>query len=107
MENVFKFLNEYPLLKIAIIIAILAVIFKIVLEVLKVAKLINLEDRNIYDALYSILFKKSYLIRKARKAIKHGNFYDAGKIYEEIGDYKRAISAYEEGERFNEMGELY
>ncbi len=102
-----KFLNEYPLLKIVAIIAVLAVIFKIVLEVLKVAKLINLEDKSIYDALYSILFKKSYLVRKARKAIKQGNFYDAGKIYEEIGDYKRALSAYEDGERFNEMAELY
>lgn len=107
MENITKFLNDYPALKIIAIIAVIAVILKIVLEVLKVAKLINLEDKSIFDALYSVLFKKSYLVRKARKAIKHGNYYDAGKIFEEVGDYKRAISAYEEGERFNEMGELY
>lgn len=107
MENIANFLSDYPVLKIIAIVAFVALLLKVVLEVLKVAKLINLEDKNIFDALSSILFKKSYLIRKARKAIKHGNYYDAGKIFEEVGDYKRAISTYEEGERFNEMGELY
>jgi tetratricopeptide (TPR) repeat protein len=107
MENITNFLNEYPVLRIFAYIAVVAVVLKIVLEVLKVAKLINLEDKSIVDALYSILFKKSYLVRKAKKEIQHGNFYEAGKIFEEIGDYKRAINVYEEGERFNEMGELF
>ena len=107
MEEVTKILNDYPLLKIIIIVAIILVVLKIVLEVLKVAKLINLEDKTLFDALYSILFKKSYLIRRAKKAVQHGNHYDAGKIFEEIGDYKRALNIYEEGEQYNEMGELY
>ena len=107
MEEITKVFNDYPVLKIVAIIAAIAIFLKIVLEVLKVAKLINLEDKSLVDALYSILLKKSYLTREAKKAVKHGNYFDAGKRYEEIGDYKRALSAYEEGERFNEMGELY
>ena len=107
MEEITKILNDYPLLKIVVIVAIIVVVLKIVLEVLKVAKLVNLEDKSLFDALHSILLKKSYLVRKAKKAIKHGNLYDAGKIFEEIGDYKRALNAYEEGEQYNEMGELY
>jgi len=107
MEEITKFFNDYPAVKIIAIIAAIAIFLKIVLEVLKVAKLINLEDKNLFDALYSILLKKSYVAREAKKSIKHGNYFDAGKRFEEIGDYKRALNAYEEGEQYNEMGELY
>jgi tetratricopeptide (TPR) repeat protein len=107
MDNILKFLNDYPLLKIAVIAAGVLILAKIILEVLKVAKLVNLEDKNLVDALYSIMFKKSYLLRKAKKYIRHGNHFEAGKIYEEIGDYKYALNAYEEGELWDTLGELY
>ncbi len=102
-----KIFNDYPFLKVVVIVAAIIVILKLIVEGLKIAKLINLEDKSLWDALYSILFKKSYLIRKAKKALQTGNYYDAGKIYEEVGDFKKALSTYEAGERFNEMGELY
>lgn len=106
MEEITKILNDYPVLKIALIALIALVVLKLALELLKVAKVINLEDKGLLDAVHSILFKKSYLVRRAKKAIKRGNYFEAGKIYEETGDYKKALSTYEEGEQFNEMGVL-
>lgn len=102
-----KFLDDNPAARIVIYILIAIVVLKFVLEILKVAKVINLEDKTLFEALYSILFKKSYFVRRAKKSIKQGNFYDAGKTFEEIGDYKRALTAYETGEQYNEMGQLY
>lgn len=107
MSDILKLLNEQPAIKYAIYIIAVLIIFKFVVELLKVAKVINLEDKNLFEALHSVLFKKSYLLRKARLATKTGNYYDAGKIFEETGDYRRALNAYEEGEQYNEMGELY
>jgi serine/threonine protein kinase len=93
--------------KIAVIIAIVIIVLKLVFELLKVAKVINLEDKNLLDAVHSILFKRTYLLKNAKKALKQGNYFDAGKIYEEAGEYKLALNVYEEGEQFNLMGELY
>ena len=107
MKEVLKFLNDNPVVKYVVIILIAIVVLKFFIEILKVAKVINLEDKNLFDALYSVAFKRSYFVRRAKKALNQANFYDAGKIFEEIGDYKRALSAYEEGEQYNEMGELY
>ena len=103
----FKFINDNPAIKYALIILAAIIVLKFVIEILKVAKLINLEDKNLFEALYSVAFKRSYFIRRAKKALNQANFYDAGKIFEEVGDYKRALNAYEEGEQYNEMGELY
>jgi len=49
----------------------------------------------------------SKLIKQAKKALKEGDYYSAGKRYEEIGDYTGALRAYELGEYYNEMGDLY
>ncbi|MCI0470245.1 MAG: protein kinase [Candidatus Aminicenantes bacterium] len=106
MKEVLDFIDN-PAIKAVIFIVIGIIILKIILEVLKIAKVINLEDRTLFDALYSMIFKKSYLLRKAKNSVKVGNFYEAGKIYEEIGDYKKALAAYEEGGQFIEMGQLY
>ncbi|MCP4154994.1 MAG: protein kinase [bacterium] len=100
-------MDANPFAKIGLVVIILVLILKLVVELLKVAKIINVEDKSLFEALYSILFKKSYYIKKGKKALKHGNFFEAGKTFEEIGEYKRAIAAYESGEQYNEMGELY
>ena len=102
MENIIKFLNDYPALKIVVIIAALFILIKIILEILKVAKVINLEDKNLFDALYSIMFKRSYLIRKAKKALRQGNHFEGGKIFEEIGDYKYAAREMEDSDWFRQ-----
>ncbi len=107
MDTIFQFLNEYPVLKIAAVLLGIFILLKIVLEILKVAKVINLEDKNLFEALYSIMFKRSYQLRKAKKAASHGNYFESGKLYEEIGEYKLALKTYETGEQWNEMGELY
>lgn len=107
MKEVFKFLNDNPAAKIAIFIVIALIILKFILEILKVAKVINLEDKNVFEAFYSILFKRAYLFRKAKKAFKQGNYFEAGRIFESVGEYRLALNAYESGEQYNEMGELY
>ncbi|MCK5057027.1 MAG: protein kinase [Candidatus Aminicenantes bacterium] len=106
MKEILKILDN-PAIKVAIFIVIGIIILKIILELLKIAKVINLENKSLFDALQSIAFKKSYLLRNAKKAMKVGNYFDAGKIYEEIGDYKKALNAYESGEQYFEMGLLY
>ena len=107
MSDIFNWLDKHPEIKIAVIIIIILIVLKIILNLLKVAKVINLEEKSTFDAFYSILFKKSYLIKRAKKALKNGMFFDAGKIFEEIGDYKRALNSYEAGKEFIEMGQLY
>lgn len=107
MKEVFKFLNDNPAAKIAIFLLIGIIILKFILEILKVAKVINLEDKNVFEAFYSILFKRAYSLRRARKALKQGNYFDAGRIFASVGEYRLALNAYQSGEQYNEMGELY
>lgn len=107
MDNIFKAIKDSVLLQIVVVVLGLVVLVKIIVEVLKVAKIINLEDKNLFEALHSILFKKSYLVRRAKKMLQQNNFLEAGKLYEEIGDYKYALNAYETGELWDTMGELY
>jgi serine/threonine protein kinase len=56
---------------------------------------------------YSEMAKKSKLIKKIKQALKKGDFYTAGKIYEELGDYEKAVSVYTSGEQYYQLGELY
>ena len=107
MDKILKLFEESVLLQIIAWLVGLVVLVKFIVEILKVSKVINLEDKNLAEALYSALFKKSYLVRRARKMIQHNNYLEAGKIYEEIGDYKDALNAYETGELWDTLGELY
>jgi serine/threonine protein kinase len=56
---------------------------------------------------YKDMAISSKLIKQAKRALKEGDYYRAGKRYEEIGDYTGALRAYELGEYYNEMGEIY
>ncbi len=107
MEDITKLLDEQPWIKIVGIVLILFIVFKLTLELLKVAKVIDLEGKSLFDALFSIFFKRAYLMKKAKKLMKAGNYFEAGKLYEEGGEYKLALSAYEEGEQYDLMGALY
>lgn len=107
MKDILDFINHNSLAKLVIIIAIILIILKIIYELLKVAQILDIQDKSLFDAFYSIFFKKSYLIKQAKNALKQGMFLKGGKIYEDIGDYRKALKAYEDGKEFNEMGELY
>jgi tetratricopeptide (TPR) repeat protein len=107
MDTIINFLNDNPSIKLFAVILVIGVVLKIVYEILKVSKVLNIQDKSFMDTVYSILFKKSYLIKQARKALKQGMFARAGKIFEEIGDYKRALKTYEDGNEYNLMGDLY
>lgn len=107
MDTIIDFLNDNPTIKLFAIFLIIVIVLKIVYEILKVSKVLNIQDKSFLDTVYSILFKKSYLIKQAKKALKRGMFARAGKIFEEIGDHKRALKTYEAGQEFNLMGDLY
>jgi tetratricopeptide (TPR) repeat protein len=107
MDTVIDFLNKNPKIKLVILLLVIAIVLKIIYEVLKVTKVLNIQDKSFVDTMYSILFKKSYLIKQAKQALRQGMCARAGKIFEEIGDYKRALKVYEDGNEFNLMGDLY
>ena len=107
MDTIVNFLNDNPTIKLFAILLVVVVVLKIVYEILKVSKVLNIQDKSFVDTVYSILFKKSYLIKQARQALKQGMFARAGKIFEEIGDYKRALKTYEDSNEYNLMGDLY
>ncbi|MCK4837085.1 MAG: hypothetical protein KAT17_10615, partial [Candidatus Aminicenantes bacterium] len=68
MDTIIDFLNNNPKVKLVIFILIAIVVLKIIYEILKVTKVINIQDKSVVDTLYSILFKKSYLIKQAKQA---------------------------------------
>lgn len=113
LSTIFDKINELPpplnqVVKILVFVLIIGLILKVIYEVLRVTKVVNMDNKKFnVGTLYSMLFRKSYMMGQARKAQKQGNYYKAGKTYEEIGEFKRALATYREGEQYNEMGELY
>ena len=107
MNAILDIIRDNGEIRLALILVVVIVVLKLIYELLKVAKIIDIQDKSFLDTLYSMLFKKSYLISQAKKLAKEGNFQKSGKIYEEIGDFRKALKTYEEGELFGEMGELY
>jgi len=107
LKDAWKFCQDNPPLDIAVILLIILLVFKLIYEILRVTKIINLQKKLTPSTVFSLLFTKTSKMGQARKAIKSGNYYHAGKIFEEIGEFKKALNAYEEGEQFNEMGLLY
>ncbi len=95
-----------PLVKLAIIVAIMLLILKIVYQVLKTAKVSAFQNRSFFEAFFYLLAKKAYMERDAKRLRKQNQFLKSGKIYEEIGEYKKALQVYEEGLEFDVMGEL-
>ena len=107
MDAIFDTIRNHPEIKLALILIAVVVALKLVYELLKIAKILDVQDKSFLDALYSMLFRRSYLVTQAKKLAKEGNFGKAGKLYEEVGDFRKAIKTYEEGQLFTDMGELY
>jgi tetratricopeptide (TPR) repeat protein len=95
-----------PLVKLAIIVAIMLLILKIVYQVLKTAKVSAFQNRSFFEAFFYLLAKKAYMERDAKRLRKQNQFLKSGKVYEEIGEYKKALQVYDEGLEFDVMGEL-
>lgn len=94
------------LVQLAIIFAALALLLKIVYQVLKTAKVSAFQNRSFFEAFFYLLAKKAYMERDAKRARKQNMFLKSGKIYEEIGEFKKALQVYEEGQEYDVMGEL-
>jgi tetratricopeptide (TPR) repeat protein len=102
-------MDEYlrnPLVQLAIIAAALVLILKIVYQVLKTAKVSAFQNRSFFEAFFYLLAKKAYMERDAKRARKQNMFLKSGKIYEEIGEFKKALQVYDEGQEYDTMGEL-
>ena len=95
-----------PLVKLAIIVAIMTLILKIVYQILKTAKVSAFQNRSFFEAFFYLLAKKAYMERDAKRLRKQNQFLKSGKVYEEIGEYKKALQVYEEGLEYDTMGEL-
>ena len=102
-------MDEYlqnPLVQLVIIIAVLVLILKLVYQILKTAKISAFQNRSFFEAFFYLLAKKAYMERDAKRARKQNMFLKSGKIYEEIGEFKKALQVYEEGQEYDVMGEL-
>jgi len=95
-----------PLVKLAFILAILLLILKIVYQILKTAKISAFQNRSFFEAFFYLLAKKAYMDRDARRLRALHQFLKSGKVYEEIGEYRKALQVYEEGQEYDVMGEL-
>ncbi len=95
-----------PLVKLAFILAILLLILKIVYQILKTAKISAFQNRSFFEAFFYLLAKNAYMDRDARRLRKLHQFLKSGKVYEEIGEYRKALQVYEEGQEYDVMGEL-
>jgi tetratricopeptide (TPR) repeat protein len=95
-----------PFVKLVLIVAGLWVILKIAYEILKTAKVSAFQNKSFFEAFFYLLAKKAYMERDAKRARKQNMFLKSGKIYEEIGEFKKALQVYEEGQEYDVMGEL-
>jgi tetratricopeptide (TPR) repeat protein len=94
------------LIQLAIIIAALVLILKLVYQVLKTAKVSAFQNRSFFEAFFYLMAKKAYMERDAKRARKQNMFLKSGKIYEEIGEFRKALQVYEEGQEYDVMGVL-
>ena len=95
-----------PLVKLAFIMAILLLILKIVYQILRTAKISAFQNRSFFEAFFYLLAKNAYMDRDARRLRKLHQFLKSGKVYEESGEYRKALQVYEEGQEYDVMGEL-
>ncbi len=95
-----------PLVKLTIIVAAMVLILKIIYQILKTAKVSAFQNKSFFEAFFYLLAKKAYMERDAKRARKQNMFLKAGKIYEEIGEFKKALQVYEEGQEYDLMGAL-
>ena len=107
MDDVLNFINQNAWIKLLILVGIILLVLKIVYQVLKTTRVANFQDRSFFESFFSLLFKKTFQAREAKRAQKQNLFLKAGRIYEEIGEFRKALAVYEEGSEFDAMGELF
>ncbi len=106
MPDISSFLRDNPWAWLVIIAAGLALAAKVVYHVLKSARVSAVQDKSLIESIFYLLAKKGYKLREAKRARNQNMFLKAGKIYEEIGEYHKALKVFEEGQEFDAMGDL-
>ncbi len=107
MESVINNLIQNQHVRLGAIIVAVIIALKLLWELLKVSKVVKNTDKSPLGALYSLLFKKSYIIKQARRSIKQKDYLKAGLLYEEIGNYSKALEIYNDGQEYDQAGELF
>jgi len=106
MDSLFDLIKNNRLLQVLTAFVLLLVLLRIIYNILKTARVSSFQDKSFLDAFFFLLFKKSYYEREAKRAVKQNLFFKAGQIYESIGDFRKALAAYELGQDYLVMGEL-
>jgi tetratricopeptide (TPR) repeat protein len=106
MDAVLDFINNQAWIKPLLILGAIVLVPYIIYHILKSAKISAFQDKSFFEAMVFLFFKKGYMLRLASKQVKQNMFLKAGKIYEDVGEYRKAIAVYEEGQEFDAMGEL-
>ncbi len=107
MDSVFEFFKENPGAKYALIATGVILAMHFAYSFLKATQLRKIKHKSLGEALFATLFRQQYQERQAKAALKRGNFHQAGKLYEEMAKPSKAVAAYEEGQLYFEMGDLY
>ncbi len=99
--------NLYYYIKLAGIFIVVLLFVKFVHSLFLSIKVSETLEKSFLNTFFEQFFKKSMLKSKAKKLLKMNNFYEAGKIFEEIGEFTQAITCYEQGQNWYDLGKLY
>ncbi len=99
--------NLYYYIKITGIFIAVLLFVKLVHSLFLSIKVSEVLEKSFLKTFFDQFFKKSMLKSKANKLVKNNNFLEAGKIYEEIGEFPQAITCYEQGQNWYDLAKLY
>ena len=106
MGEIEKFIESNHWVWLLIIVAAMVLILKIIYQVLKTAKVSAFQNKSFFESFFYLLFKKTYMERSAKRASSQNMYFKAGQIYEEIGEFKKALQVYEEGQEYRIHGRV-
>ncbi len=92
--------------RLLLVFAALFLLLRIAYHILKSARISAFQDKSFFDAFFYLLFKRAYLQREASRLYKQNMFLKSGKAFEMIGEYKKALGVYDEGQEYEALGEL-
>lgn len=101
-------ISDLPLfIQILVSLLIVFIFFKLIISLEK-SILIRVYNKTPFIKNFlTILFRRPFLVHQAKKASKWKDYSIAGKIYEQIGEYRKAIKMYTKGEDFLSLAEVY
>ncbi len=99
--------NLYYYAKLTGILVVVLIVVKAVYSLFLSIKVSETLEKSFLSTFFNQFFRKSILQSKAKKLLKNNNFIEAGKIFEEIGEFTQAITCYEQGQNWYDLAKLY